>query len=345
MQCTLLIPHLFWPRESAHAVTSGLELSSLARILSRARAERYSALTPEAWLCQAFEVERQHDWPIAPLTAALDNTDPGDAYWLRADPVHIKVDRDRTLLVDNTLLDVANDEAQALVGALNHHFAEDSIQFRAAAPKRWYVKLPHTPRLITHETSEVAGKDVERHLPTGADALAWHGVFNEVQMLLHAHVVNEAREARGEPSVNSVWFWGGGTRPAVPGRYFNSVWSDDVTAIALGAAAGAHTAGVPADAASWLRLAGSRGYEGRSHLVVLGELAGAVAYHDADAWRTRVGALESHWFAPLERALRENALSHLALVIPGEESCWRFDVTRGDLLKFWRAMKPLSSYT
>ena len=72
MHCTLLIPHLFWPRDTANAVTSGLELASLERFLSRARAQRYSALTPEAWLCQAFEVERQQDWPVAPLTAALD---------------------------------------------------------------------------------------------------------------------------------------------------------------------------------------------------------------------------------------------------------------------------------
>ena len=36
-------------------------------------------------------------------------------------------------------------------------------------------------------------------------------------MLLHAHPVNEAREARGEPAVNSLWLWGAGPR-AAPGR-------------------------------------------------------------------------------------------------------------------------------
>src|SRR6185503_13696827 len=229
MHCTLLIPHLFWPRATADAVTSGLALPSLGRFLARARAERFSPVTLEAWLCQAFEVERQQDWPVAPLTAALDNAEPDNdyehaktdaAYWLRADPVHIRVDRDRALLVDNALFDLTNEEAQAFAAALNHHFTGDGIVFRAAAPKRWYVKLARAPRLSTHELSAVAGKDVQPFLPAGADALEWHRVFNEVQMLLHAHAVNDAREARGDPPVNSVWLWGGGSRPAVPGRHF-----------------------------------------------------------------------------------------------------------------------------
>lgn len=345
MQCTLLIPHLLWPRDSAHAVTGGLELPWLLRVLSRAHAARHPVLTPEAWLCQAFEVERQHDWPIAPLTAALDNVEVGDAYWLRADPVHIRVDRDRALLVDNTLIDLTPDEAKALTATLNQYFAEDSIQFLAAAPKRWYVKLAQTPRLTTYEPSAVAGKDVEQHLPAGADALTWHAVFNEAQMLLHEHRVNTTREARGELPVNSVWFWGGGTRLAVPGRHFDAAWSDDATAIALAAAADAHTSTVPADAATWLDLAHGLRHAARSHLIVLGELAGAVAYRDAESWRMRVSALESHWFAPLVRALREHTITQLAIVAPGDECCWRFDLARADLLKFWRRTQPLSAYT
>jgi hypothetical protein len=35
-------------------------------------------------------------------------------------------------------------------------------------------------------------------------------------MLLHAHPVNEAREARGQPSVNSFWLSGSGAARPVP---------------------------------------------------------------------------------------------------------------------------------
>lgn len=345
MQCTLLIPHLLWPGESAQAVSGMPALPALTRLLGRARSARHPALTPEAWLCQAFEVERQQDLPVAPLTAALDNLEVGDAYWLRADPVHLRVDRDRALLVDGGLIDVTLPEAKAFTSALTRHFADDGLEFFAPVPQRWYVKLREPPRLITRETSTAAGKDVDEHLPAGGDALAWHALFNEVQMLLHEHGVNDAREARGEPAVNSVWFWGGGVRPAVPGRHFDTVWSDDTTATALAAAADLHAAGVPADAATWLELARARHQEARSHLLVLGELAGAAAYGDVENWARRVAALESHWFAPLAAALRDRTLSGLALVVPGESGCWRFDVTRADLAKFWRSAKPLSAWT
>src|SRR5688572_453405 len=83
MQCTLLIPQLFWPRETAELAGRGLELSALSTLLARAEVERFAPLSAEAWLCQAFEVERQHDWPIAPLTLSVDGGDPDDAYWLR----------------------------------------------------------------------------------------------------------------------------------------------------------------------------------------------------------------------------------------------------------------------
>ena len=344
MQCTLLIPDLFWPRETAAGVTRDLDLPALTRLLARARAERHPALTIEAWLCGAFEVEREQDWPVAPLTLAIDGGEPGSAYWLRADPVHLKVERSRLLLVDNALFDITPAEAQTLAGFLNAHFAAEGIEFQPRAPKRWYVSVPRAPQLVTHSPFDAAGKDVRQYLPSGADALDWHRRFNEVQMLLHEHAVNEAREARGEPAVNSVWFWGGGTRPRARGGHFSAVWSDDALACALATVADTDAHGLPADAASWLAVAVPPAPDERAHLVVLGQLSSAMRYGDSDAWRARARELETQWLAPLATALRQGRLSHLTIVVPGAESCWRFALARGDLLKFWRGTKPLAAY-
>lgn len=343
MQCTLLIPHLVWSRETAAAMFSGLALPALTTLLARARAQRFPALTAEGWLCQAFEIERQQDWPVAPFTLALDGGEPGDAYWLRADPVHIKVERHRLLLVENALFDLSADEAQALAASLDRHFGPEGIAFHAPHPKRWYARLARAPNLVTHSVSEVAGQDVRLHLPTGDDALHWHGVFNEAQMLLHGHPVNAEREERGEPIVNSVWFWGGGTRTAARGGTFGAVWSDEATATSIAAAADTHAAGLPAGADAWLNAAARRQAD-EAHLIVLDELASARAYRDGEAWRSRVAALEAHWFAPLRAALRERRISSLALVVPLADSCWRFDVAPGDLYKLWRRPKPWSEY-
>ena len=307
MQCTLLIPDLFWPRETAAGVLRGLELPALTKLLARAQAERHPALTVEAWLCGAFEVERQQDWPVAPLTLAIDGGEAGTSYWLRADPVHLKVERNRLLLVDNALFDVTPEEAQTLAGLLNAHFAGFGLVFQARAPKRWYVSVPRAPQLVTRSPFEAAGKDVRQYLPSGADALAWHRMFNEAQMLLHEHAVNETREARGEPAVNSVWFWGGGTRPRARGGHFSAVWSDDALASALAAAADTDAHALPADGRSWLASTAPLERDERPHLVVVDQLSTAMRYGDSDAWRIRAQGLEAQWLAPLATALRPGA--------------------------------------
>ena len=341
MQCTLLIPHLFWPRDAAETALNGVALPALAKLVARSRSERFAAITAQAWLCQAFEVEKQQDWPIAPLTLELDGGEAGTDYWLRADPVHLQVSRERVTLVDNALFDLNESEAQGLVASLNAHFAADGPSFHCFAPKRWYVRAKGPPRVQTMSLPEVAGQDIQMHLPTGADAGPWHRIFNEVQMLLHGHAVNEARESSGVPAVNSVWFWGGGNRPGVPGRPFARVWSNEPLASALAVASDTATAAVPESGPAWLQ---SAGREHARHLIVLEDLATPTAYHDMAEWRSRLLALEARWFAPLAEALSAGTISELALVAPLATACWRFDARRRDLLKFWRRGESLTRF-
>ena len=41
---------------------------------------------------------RQQDWPLAPIASQADGGDPGTDYWLRADPVHLKLEGGRLVL-------------------------------------------------------------------------------------------------------------------------------------------------------------------------------------------------------------------------------------------------------
>jgi hypothetical protein len=147
-------------------------------------------------------------------------------------------------------------------------------------------------------------------------------------MLLHAHPVNEAREARGEPQVNSLWLWGGGRAPrAAQGRWI-SVSADDPVALGLARLAGAHAQPLPAGLAAWLQHAPQ---EGR-HLVVL----------DGLRYAQQVEALERDWFAPLAAALRAGRIGMLSLHVP--DSAAAFETVRGDLRRFWRRRKALERY-
>lgn len=346
MQCTLLIPHLFPPGGFGEDVRRGPALADLQRLLARARHLSFEAIDTTAWLCQAFEVERQLDWPVAPLTLAIDGGEAGDAYWLRADPVHLQARRDQLRLAESDMLGISQQEADELVATLNRHFADDGMTFLAARPGRWYLRLTRRPDISTCAPGMAAGSNIDAFLPAGRDALHWHGIANEIQMLLHEHPVNEARETRNTLTINSIWLWGGGAKTTVPGRHFSAVWSDNALATALAAGADIHATALPGHGASWLDAAREDAVSDHAHhLIVLEQLDAAAKYGNAGLWRENLVALERDWIAPLLLALRQRRISRIALVATGAHRCERFEAGLLDLLKFWRKPASLSAYS
>jgi len=336
MHVTLLVPDLFWPRDDGGAAYRELKLPALEYLLARARRRRFPPLGTEAWLCQSFEVERQQDWPVAPITLAYDGGEAGDHYWLRADPVHLAPHRDRLTLIDSPTLKPGAEDAAELVALLNRHFAVDNLSFHAPHPVRWYVRAPGTPRLLTREMSQATGRDIAGALPVGEDSLRWRRTLNEIQMLLHEHPVNQRRESHGELPVNSVWLWGGGRRAAVPGQHFTHVAGDNALALALAARTGAESA-TSADVTSD-RLAANPA----TRLLVVVETTSA-RHGDERAWQQALAGLERDWLAPLHDALRRRKLEGIEVVALHPRHCERFEVTPTDLLKFWRRPRPLAA--
>ena len=211
MHCSLFIPDFF----SSESVAPANRLAAAETLIAKGRRKHAAPITPEAWLFGRFGAQKQRDWPVAPYTLLADGGSPGSVYWMRADPVNLSVGQDG-LAFDGAALDVSRYEAEALVAALNRHFGE-ALAFDAPHPERWYVKFPAAPELLTTSPAAARRTAIRDKLPSGGDAMRFRALMNEVQMLLHEHPVNAAREARGVPPVNSLWFWGGGAlaRPAV----------------------------------------------------------------------------------------------------------------------------------
>jgi hypothetical protein len=298
-------------------------LPDLARWLARASAVRTDAASEEQALCERFGVTRQADWPVAPLALQGDGHDPADAYWLRADPAWLQATRGDLVLGRVGDLGLTRTDADALCAALDSHFAADGLRFLAPAPQRWYLRLPRPAGLATTPAREVLGRSVDTLLPRGADALAWHRRLNEMQMLLHDHPVNAAREARGEPPVNSVWLWGGGVLPRCAPRREVAVWSDAALARGLALCAGARWASLPSDATALL------GTPAESRIVVM----------DADPPRgpplEPLRALHDRWISPLLAAVRSGRVRSAALVLQQDGALWRLHLSRADLWKLW----------
>jgi len=296
--------------------------ASIELLLGRGRRHGKPAKQLEPFLMEIFGLEGD-DAPAGALTLLAGNSDPGNGHWLRADPVHLRLMRDRLLLMPAEALTLSREEANALCAALNRHFA-GTIEVWAIDPRRWCAR---------------SGKALSPNpgpalLHAGREILPGDPLLNEIQMLLHAHPVNEAREARGEPVVNSLWPWGAGETPKVMSPW-NSVLSDEPIAFGLARLGGARYATLPASAGDWLERAPE---EGR-HLVVLDGLRAPLALSEENLYVETLKALERDWFGPILAALRSQRIGLVTVHVP--EGAVFFEIARGDLRRLWRRAKPL----
>ncbi len=348
MHCHLLLPDLFWPERDFPEIYRGLDTPALGRLLAKGRhaaadpaaAGAPAAAAAEAWLCERFGVERQADWPAAPYCLLADGGEPGAHHWLRADPVHLRLEGGRLVLADSGVFALSQQEAASLADSLNAHFSGDGLVFHPLRPDRWYLRVAQAPALETTPLPLVAGRSIDPLLPRGADAPIWRARMNDIQMLLHGHAVNERREAAGQLPINSVWLWGGGhIAAAAPGR-FNAVWSADPFAAGLAQAAHIAARALPEDAAQFFRASPGEGV----NLILLERLRAPARYGDAHGWRESLAQLERDWFAPLLEALRRERIGMLSLHARGPGGTLSVETTRGDLRRFWRRTKPLADY-
>lgn len=329
----IVIPDLFLPQQLAAFACADLRLPALEKMLSRAHASPIDLDTLESWLCERFGVD---DMAIAPISLQADGIPPGDAYWLCASPVGISLQRDEMVLRSDITLSAA--EALQLCESLNAHFAADGLRFVAPHPQRWYLQLGQTPKIRTHPLSQVVGANMHAYLPTGADALRWHSVLNEIQMLFYEHSVNRSREARGEPVIGSVWLWGGGKAPDNLPRPFVGVAGDSELAKAF-----ARVADIPLLAQGNAMLGELFGNGGEILLASEG-LRSALQYADIGSWRAAVQAFEKCYAVPLLAALSSGRIDQITLDILSEGGSRRFGLNRAESWKFWRFPKPLASY-
>ena len=339
MHCHLLVPGFGWPLGKASEVCHTLAANALETLIARGRRTSVPASGPERWLLERFGVPRQHDWPAAPFSLLADGGSPGHDEWICADPVHLRFERNRLMLADCTQFRIARDEADALAGSINGHFG-DSLVVHPLQAHRWYARLRERSAMETIPLSSVRGGAIEAALAHGPDAMRWQACTNELQMLLHDHPVNLARESRGELPVNSVWLWGAGRLPVLPDRPFQYVVASDLLARGLAQVSGAQAQELAADARSWLARSAHTGIG----LFVLDSLAAPSQYGQAEAWREALAKLELDWFAPLLAALKQGTIGMLTLHLLGPKHALQVEVTRSDLRRFWRRRQPLSAW-
>jgi len=340
MNVHLIVPELFPDPERGDAKLSEKHFAALEILFARGRRKSGPGAGMEAWLLDAFSVARQIDWPAAPYSLVADGGKPDGAWWLRADPVNLRADRDAVLLSDAALFDIAPDEATALAATLTAHFATTGVTFHALRSDRWYARAERDPAMIAPPLADVRGRSMLDVMPEGPESRQWRSILNEVQMLLHEHPVNLAREAQGAPTVNGLWLWGAGRVADTPRSVYERVISDNPVARGLALAAGTQCAPLPASAGAWLGNSDRTGIEA----VILEDLRVPAAYGDITAWRRTLETLEREWFAPLLAALRAGRIGMITIFAPSAARTQETETTGQDLRYFWRRRRPLAAY-
>jgi hypothetical protein len=334
----LVITDLFLPKDFAAEVCAGLNLPALETLLARGASLPAVQTDPagvslEDFLCGLFSVTCTSGAPVAAISAVFDGLE--SACWLRADPVHVRLQREQVVLLPNVV--VSRDEATVLCASLNEHFFDQGLTFVAPHPSRWYVKLDTLPDIVTVPLSHVSGRNIHGNLPTGTDSRRWHQVFNEIQMLLFAHPLNEAREARGEMPINSVWLWGAGRCKMAAENSYDSVSSDDILLEMLALAAK-----IPCS--NWPEKWHENSLSGRQLLVWTG-LRSALQQGDLAAWRQALQSFETNYAQPLLQALRAGKIAQLRIDILGGDSVRKINLTRTHVWSFWHRSRRLADYS
>ncbi len=335
---TLYVPGLLSLQESDRAQNGSWR--ALETLLSRAEViDRGFPRGYEEGLFALFDLVRQEntDLPVAAVTRMFDMGVIDNDWWLRADPVHLSLNRDRLILADAQKLEVTKEEANGLVAEIMEVFNADGWLLKAPHPERWYLKPMRAPNLTTSSLSQVVGRDVHGFMPRGPDDKAWHTIMNELQILLHTATVNVEREKEGKLPINSLWFWGSGRLPRIAPVSWTRVWSNEPVSLSLAKLSSTQTGNLPAGYAEWHQQAGQTG----EHLVVLDEIHEATLYNDTSRWQEILHKLEKDWMEPLLRDLKSGAMARLTLMT---DAGVNFTLTSRQARRWWRWRRSLASH-
>ncbi len=152
--------------------------------------------------------------PWAALAQAERGPAPGAWGWVTL--CHWAMGREHATLTDPEALAVEDGEAQALINAMRPFFESDGIELHPLSPGRWLAAGEPLAQ-PTASLDRALGRNVDPWLPSASGARVLRRLQNEMQMLLYTHPVNDARQARRQQPINSLWFSGTGALPAATG--------------------------------------------------------------------------------------------------------------------------------
>ncbi|WP_254598741.1 hypothetical protein [Polynucleobacter tropicus] len=128
-------------------------------------------------------------------------------------PVHLHATRDHLILMGQNQIDLTETESNKLLDAALPLLKEDfDHQLLFHNPYHWFIPAGPFSKLASYSVDQAQGRNIDWWMPHDTHeqgvAKRWRKLQNEIQMLWHIDSVNEERQARGLPSINSIWISG-----------------------------------------------------------------------------------------------------------------------------------------
>lgn len=272
-------------------------------------------------LLDTLSVHDHDQYPTAAVMRAGDTAEPVRGFWLHLQPMHFMAGMDRLTAVElHGASDVTRAELVELEPTIAAHLRSADMQLVTTSHDDWLV---HSDRALDVQTAtpESAAVSLDQAMPRGPDAPALRRLMTELQMLLHEHPVNVARQRRGLPEINAVWFHGAGEIRGLQRYALPQAFGDDLYLRGIYRLHDAEVTAAPSEAQTLLARLSSRA-------VVV------VSTDDIDV-------LEAAWIAPLMRALTVGAIARLDVIVDR----WRLTAARHALLRFWRGARPPAQWS
>jgi hypothetical protein len=216
----LLIPFAASLSDSGQAAFAELRLPSLEELLgrlqpaSRLEGDEYRLSMPHERVLALALGWKGDDGalPWAARTAAIDGVDTGRGSkpWGLVSPVHWQLGREHLTMGDPEDLELDAQESRAFFEAVQPLLRSEGWVFVWRAPTRWYVAHDSLAGLPTASLDRAIGRNPDFWMPDHPAARTVKRLQSEVQMLLHTHPLNDAREAAGKLPLNSFWLSGCG---------------------------------------------------------------------------------------------------------------------------------------
>lgn len=251
--------------------------------------------------------------PVAALRHHVHGNDAGAGIWMCTDPAYAQSEATGARLMAWPLPDLSDEEARSLATEVAPLFADVGFALAVDTPSAWCVHLgEEAPDVAFTRPVDALGANLLDCLPQGDPGRPWRRLFNEAQIMLHAHPVNAKRIAAGKFPMNALWFWGAGPLPAsVESRLALLASRDDVL---RGLARLANVACLEPSPEALDATSGP------------GDVLLDLSQRKSDNPLAR-------WLSCFQRVLRSRHFDAIELVFPGGE---HFRVRHAHRLRFWR---------